>query len=127
MDWGHQLGDSWQFEDEGSLFNLPRNDACEVTYCNIGAVQWLDDRRITLASGVAQPGRPLALPLQVGVPAPVPAARLGCPAHQRVQLGPASTDVLQRGAVMYLKRRAAYAKAAATVLAGWWSHRYAVN
>ena len=50
--------DTWEFVDQGALFNLPRNDACEVTYCNIGAVQWLDDRRITLASGVAQPGDP---------------------------------------------------------------------
>ena len=50
--------ETWEFVDEGTLYNLPRNDACQVTYCNIGAVQWLDDRRITLASGVAQPGDP---------------------------------------------------------------------
>ena len=52
--------EAWEFEDEGALYNLPRSDACQVTYCNIGAVQWLDDRRITLASGVAQPGDPWA-------------------------------------------------------------------
>lgn len=50
--------ESWEFVDEGNLYNLPRNDACQVTYCNIGAVQWQDDRRITLASGVAVPGDP---------------------------------------------------------------------
>lgn len=50
--------EAWEFVDEGTLYNLPRNDACQVTYCNIGAVQWLDDRRITLASGVALPGDP---------------------------------------------------------------------
>jgi len=50
--------DSWEFTDEGSVYHLPRNDACQIVYCNISAVQWLDDRRITVASGVAPPGSP---------------------------------------------------------------------
>ena len=53
IDW-----DSWEFTDEGDVYHLPRNDACQTVYCNIAAVQWLDDRRITVASGVALPGDP---------------------------------------------------------------------
>ncbi len=55
VDW-----ESWEFKDEGDLYHLPRNEACEMVYCNIAAVQWLDDRRITVASGVALPGGPWA-------------------------------------------------------------------
>ena len=50
--------DSWEFTTEGLVLNLPRNDACQPTYCNVGAVQWLDGRRISVASGVALPGDP---------------------------------------------------------------------
>ena len=50
--------DTWQFSSEGLLLHLPRNDACQSTYCNVGAVQWIDDQRITIASGIAVPGDP---------------------------------------------------------------------
>ncbi len=53
LDW-----DSWEFREEGAVYQLPRNDACQVVYCNMRGVQWLDDRRISVASGVAPPGSP---------------------------------------------------------------------
>ncbi|BDA43497.1 hypothetical protein COCOBI_04-5090 [Coccomyxa sp. Obi] len=53
IDW-----DSWEFTDQGNVYHLPRNDACQMTYCTINAVQWLDDKRITVASGAAPPGSP---------------------------------------------------------------------
>jgi hypothetical protein len=49
---------SWTFTGEGMLLHLPRDDACRTTYCSLGAVQWLDEQRITVASGMANPGDP---------------------------------------------------------------------
>jgi hypothetical protein len=50
--------DTWEFKDEGAVYQLPRNDACQLVYCSIGGVQWLDDMRISVASGVPSPGAP---------------------------------------------------------------------
>lgn len=61
---------SWSFNDEGLLLHLPRDNACRTTYCSIGAVQWLDDQRISLATGEV-------LPICINLTAPV-SKRIPC-------------------------------------------------
>ena len=36
----------WSFASGGRVLHFPRNDNCEVTYCNVEGVAWLDDHTL---------------------------------------------------------------------------------
>lgn len=49
-------------EEEGTVYDFPRDDNCKVVYCNIEGVHWIGHNKIVTASdkakgGGKQPGR----------------------------------------------------------------------
>lgn len=47
----------WQaleFVDEGRVFHFPRDNHCDIMYCNVEGVQWLDDVRFVVSSDKAK-------------------------------------------------------------------------
>eukprot|EP00882_Tetradesmus_deserticola_P005276 GHRQ01005554.1.p1 GENE.GHRQ01005554.1~~GHRQ01005554.1.p1 ORF type:complete len:373 (+),score=99.62 GHRQ01005554.1:470-1588(+) len=43
-----------EFTDEGRVFNFPRDNHCDIMYCNVEGVQWLDDVRFVVTSDKAK-------------------------------------------------------------------------
>ncbi len=52
--------------EDDRVYTMPRNAACEVLYCNIEGVQWLDDDRLVIASDKAKADQPYPCTLKVG-------------------------------------------------------------
>lgn len=51
--------DALQFKDEGEVFYFPRDDRCDMIYCNVEGIQWIDDIRFVIASDKAKKTQPL--------------------------------------------------------------------
>ena len=43
----------------GGVFHLPRNDVCQMVYCNAEGIQWLDNYRLLVASDKAKSSQPV--------------------------------------------------------------------
>eukprot|EP00775_Hariotina_reticulata_P002899 gene2899-3187_t len=50
--------DKLEFVDEGQVYNFPRNSECDVIYCNVEGVKWLDDSRLVISSDKAKNDQP---------------------------------------------------------------------
>lgn len=44
--------------EDGEIFHLPRDNHCNMIYCNAEGIQWLDDYRILIASDKAKSNQP---------------------------------------------------------------------
>jgi hypothetical protein len=47
-----------EFTSEGTVYNFPRDNHCDMIYCNVEGIQWLDDVRIVIASDKAKKDQP---------------------------------------------------------------------
>uniref|UniRef100_A0A383W8D3 Uncharacterized protein n=1 Tax=Tetradesmus obliquus TaxID=3088 RepID=A0A383W8D3_TETOB len=47
-----------EFTSEGQVFNFPRDNHCDMIFCNVEGVQWLDDVRVVIASDKAKKDQP---------------------------------------------------------------------
>ena len=47
-----------EFTDTGKVYNFPRNDRCEVQYCNVEGIVWLDEFRFVAVSDKAKDEEP---------------------------------------------------------------------
>eukprot|EP00879_Flechtneria_rotunda_P001126 GHRR01001268.1.p1 GENE.GHRR01001268.1~~GHRR01001268.1.p1 ORF type:complete len:366 (+),score=117.53 GHRR01001268.1:185-1282(+) len=47
-----------EFTSDGTLYNFPRNGDCEMIYCNVEGIQWIDDVRFVIASDKAKSKQP---------------------------------------------------------------------
>ena len=50
--------EDYEFATGGSVLTFPRNSACEIVYCNVEGVHWLDDYRIIVTSDKAKSTQP---------------------------------------------------------------------
>jgi hypothetical protein len=50
--------------EEGQIFHLPRDNHCDIVYCNAEGIQWIDHYRVVVASDKAKSAQPFwcALP-----------------------------------------------------------------
>lgn len=56
---GDFIGDELRFaSEEGQLFHLPRDNHCEMIYCNAEGIVWVDNYRIAIASDKAKARQP---------------------------------------------------------------------
>lgn len=47
-----------EFTDNGKVFFLPRNDRCEIKYCNVEGIVWVDDVRMIVVTDKAKDDQP---------------------------------------------------------------------
>jgi hypothetical protein len=74
--------------EEGQIFHLPRDNHCDIVYCNAEGIQWIDHYRVVVASDKAKSDQPFWCALPPGswsgsLPACLPAclpASLAIPA-----------------------------------------------
>lgn len=50
--------DSLEFVGDGRMYHFPRNNHCEVVYCTVEGVQWIDDVRLAIASDKTKSNQP---------------------------------------------------------------------
>jgi hypothetical protein len=54
-DFDHEILD---FTSSGKIYNFPRNDRCEVQYCNVEGIVWFDQFRFVAVSDKAKDEEP---------------------------------------------------------------------
>lgn len=47
-----------EFKSRGQVFHFPRDNHCEIIYCNLEGIQWIDDRRVVVTSDKAKRYQP---------------------------------------------------------------------
>ncbi|KAF6264263.1 hypothetical protein COO60DRAFT_171905 [Scenedesmus sp. NREL 46B-D3] len=47
-----------EFTSEGAVYHFPRDNHCDMIFCNVEGVQWLDDVRLVIASDKAKKDQP---------------------------------------------------------------------
>jgi len=58
FDGGRTEPEDYEFAAGGSVLTFPRNSACEIVYCNVEGVHWLDPWRIIVTSDKAKSTQP---------------------------------------------------------------------
>eukprot|EP00775_Hariotina_reticulata_P002900 gene2900-3188_t len=46
--------DQLEFVDEGKVYHFPRDNHCDIIFCNVEGVEWLDDARLVISSDKAK-------------------------------------------------------------------------
>lgn len=49
---------NFEFLNDGEVFHFPRNDHCDMVYCNVEGIAWLDDVRLVATSDRAKSTQP---------------------------------------------------------------------
>jgi hypothetical protein len=53
---GRLAPDTWEVQDDGAVYDFPRDRGGDVVYCNAEGVSWINDDRLVMVSDRAKPG-----------------------------------------------------------------------
>ena len=56
--------DTMEFVGDGAVFHFPRDNNCDMVYCTVEGLSWIDDQRITVTLDRAKADQPFVCTLK---------------------------------------------------------------